>query len=241
MGQNGSVNGSNYPNQRPQDELPPSTAEMMAAYTGARQQEEVEDEGALAWTYLLVIGVIFVGLLFLAWSCQGDDELVGGLSENSLTETTFGAAVTTQNTVVNTQAADSTATPDTATLDVAGVEGLQTQVDSLLENTKLVFEPNETAIASGESVIASVAELVANQNVNVKVEGYTDSVGDEADNLALSQERADAVKDKLVAQGIAASRITTEGFGESQAVQENPTDAQKEADRRIEIQLELAG
>ena len=89
--------------------------------------------------------------------------------------------------------------------------------------------------SSGAEVITQVAAAVINTDLNLRVEGYTDSGGAAEENLVLSQERATTVRALLVEQGIAAERITTEGFGETQAVQDNPTDAQKEADRRIEI------
>jgi len=69
----------------------------------------------------------------------------------------------------------------------------------------------------------------------VSVEGHTDSVGSDAYNMKLSQRRADAVRDYMVAHGIAADRITTEAFGETRPVASNDTAARRAENRRVEI------
>jgi outer membrane protein OmpA-like peptidoglycan-associated protein len=70
---------------------------------------------------------------------------------------------------------------------------------------------------------------------NVLIEGHTDSVGSEELNLALSQQRADSVKEKLVADGIDATRITTVGYGKKYPVASNDTAAGKQQNRRVEV------
>ncbi len=73
--------------------------------------------------------------------------------------------------------------------------------------------------------------------INVLVEGYTDSVGMAKKNLALSQERADAVKSRLVARGISPDRITTRGYGKKYPVARNDTIAGRKKNRRVEVLL----
>ena len=67
------------------------------------------------------------------------------------------------------------------------------------------------------------------------VEGYTDSIGSDAYNLRLSERRADAVRDYMVSQGIAGSRITTKGFGKANPVANNATREGRAKNRRVEI------
>lgn len=68
----------------------------------------------------------------------------------------------------------------------------------------------------------------------IELEGHTDSRGDDEYNRALSQRRADAVEAVLVERfAIQASRITAQGFGESQPVASNSTDAGRAANRRV--------
>ncbi|MBX2837101.1 MAG: OmpA family protein [Gammaproteobacteria bacterium] len=67
------------------------------------------------------------------------------------------------------------------------------------------------------------------------VEGHTDSMGDEEVNLELSRERALSVRDALIQRGIASSRISTRGFGESAPVADNDSATGRQANRRVEI------
>lgn len=59
---------------------------------------------------------------------------------------------------------------------------------------------------------AAVKVLKQYPNVRIEIRGYTDNLGSPAHNLALSEARAEAVKDYLVSKGIDASRIQTKGF-----------------------------
>ncbi|PKN58224.1 MAG: hypothetical protein CVU56_06795 [Deltaproteobacteria bacterium HGW-Deltaproteobacteria-14] len=69
------------------------------------------------------------------------------------------------------------------------------------------------------------------------VEGHTDDVGDDASNLALSQGRAQAVVDYLVAHGVAASRVTAAGFGETRPRVANDSAANRALNRRVEFRI----
>lgn len=69
------------------------------------------------------------------------------------------------------------------------------------------------------------------------IEGHTDSDGKDASNLKLSQDRAAAVKNYLVANGIDASRLTSEGFGEAKPIDSNKTAKGKANNRRVEVKL----
>ena len=93
---------------------------------------------------------------------------------------------------------------------------------------------------SAVSVLNSAAEQIKGQSSNVKgvmVTGYTDSTGPEAYNQALSERRANAVKDYLEGKGV--SNITTEGRGEANPVGDNATRAGRAANRRVEIDVKM--
>lgn len=75
-------------------------------------------------------------------------------------------------------------------------------------------------------------------NTNVVIEGHTDSDGTEAYNQGLSERRAQAVMNRLInTHGIAASRLSAVGYGESRPVVENNSAANKERNRRIEAEV----
>jgi len=69
----------------------------------------------------------------------------------------------------------------------------------------------------------------------VLVEGFTDSTGSPGLNMALSEERADAVRAALVSQGVPSDRIITRGYGEAYPVAGNQTPAGRQLNRRVEI------
>jgi len=71
----------------------------------------------------------------------------------------------------------------------------------------------------------------------VDVAGHTDSVGDDASNFALSQQRARSVSDYLVSQGNNPQRFYVQGFGEARPIADNSSDAGRSANRRVEIQI----
>jgi len=102
----------------------------------------------------------------------------------------------------------------------------------------------DVRFASGSSQILTkyypkldeaVAVLKANADVRILIEGYTDSQGSEASNLALSQKRAKSVMDYLVRKGIAADRLSAQGKGASQPIADNATPEGRALNRRIEL------
>jgi OmpA-OmpF porin, OOP family len=84
---------------------------------------------------------------------------------------------------------------------------------------------------------AMTAILKEYPTANFSLEGHTDSDGAEAMNQKLSEERAAAVKNFLVENGIAAERLTSKGFGETMPVDSNKTAKGKANNRRVEVKL----
>ncbi|MFX1673603.1 OmpA family protein [Paraburkholderia sp. A2WS-5] len=84
---------------------------------------------------------------------------------------------------------------------------------------------------------AKVLNACAKEGKPVKLEvaGYSDNVGDKAGNLALSKRRAQAVRTWLVAQGVNASTLTAEGYGEAHPIDSNDTESGRFRNRRIEF------
>jgi outer membrane protein OmpA-like peptidoglycan-associated protein len=70
---------------------------------------------------------------------------------------------------------------------------------------------------------------------NVLIEGHTDSTGSVESNLRLSEQRADAIRDLLVARGVSADRIATKGYGMQYPVVANDTESGRQQNRRVEI------
>jgi len=77
--------------------------------------------------------------------------------------------------------------------------------------------------------------VLAHPGLHLAVEGYTDSVGTDAFNQTLSEQRAGTVRDYLTSQGLDPSSITAAGFGKSNPVASNDTAAGRQQNRRVEI------
>lgn len=77
--------------------------------------------------------------------------------------------------------------------------------------------------------------VLAHPGLHLSVEGYTDSVGSDAFNQTLSEQRAGAVRDYLVQQGLDPSSITATGFGKTDPVASNDTAMGRQQNRRVEI------
>ena len=74
-------------------------------------------------------------------------------------------------------------------------------------------------------------------DTNILIEGHTDNTGENTYNQKLSENRADAVENFLVTQGIANSRVTTKGYGESQPLDSNESEAGRQQNRRVEVAI----
>lgn len=79
------------------------------------------------------------------------------------------------------------------------------------------------------------AYLKDNSTFKIEIQGHTDNVGKEADNVALSEKRAENVKKYLEAKGIPASRVTAKGYGASKPIGNNATTEGKAMNRRTEF------
>ena len=77
--------------------------------------------------------------------------------------------------------------------------------------------------------------LKGNPQLRIELGGHTDDVGQDDANLKLSQQRADAVREYLIVQGIDASRITAKGYGETKPVAANDTVEGRALNRRTEV------
>jgi outer membrane protein OmpA-like peptidoglycan-associated protein len=71
--------------------------------------------------------------------------------------------------------------------------------------------------------------------LKIEVEGHTDSVGGDAYNQRLSEQRADSVKDYLMSQGLRSDILTAKGFGKTMPVASNDTAAGRQQNRRVEL------
>jgi outer membrane protein OmpA-like peptidoglycan-associated protein len=92
-----------------------------------------------------------------------------------------------------------------------------------------------TLIGDSASRLDVVVEYMTHKkSVRIEISGHTDNVGDPKANKALSQKRADAVRDYLVSKGIDRARIESVGYGDSRPAAPNTTPEGRQKNRRIE-------
>lgn len=99
------------------------------------------------------------------------------------------------------------------------------------------FDTARATLRPDSSTVLDQASALLREAPAIKVEiaGHTDNVGDADANLALSQQRADSVREALVARGIAADRLDAKGYGASQPVADNRSEEGRAANRRVEM------
>jgi outer membrane protein OmpA-like peptidoglycan-associated protein len=83
----------------------------------------------------------------------------------------------------------------------------------------------------------TVARLKGEPDMKVEVAGHTDSVGSEAYNKKLSEQRAQAVVDYLVSTGVDPKRLKAVGYGKDKPIASNATEAGRAENRRVELQV----
>lgn len=104
-------------------------------------------------------------------------------------------------------------------------------------NEKILFEFSKADLGSAAKKNLNSLITVLNKypNTNIEIQGHTDSRGADDYNMALSVRRATSVEDYLLQNGIAASRMTTKGFGESAPGYSNDTVEGMAQNRRVEF------
>jgi outer membrane protein OmpA-like peptidoglycan-associated protein len=102
--------------------------------------------------------------------------------------------------------------------------------DVLFDTGKYTLKPNTQISLAKVSGI-----LQAYPGLKLQVEGYTDSVGSDEYNQKLSENRADAVRDFLVGQGVQTDNISSTGYGKAKPVADNATAQGRAQNRRVQL------
>lgn len=106
-----------------------------------------------------------------------------------------------------------------------------------LSNTMFAQSSAEIDASTYEELNTVVELMKTHSSMNILLEGHTDNQGDTNKNIRLSQDRVDAVKKYLVAQGINASRIKTKAWGPSRPITHNLTEEARQKNRRVEFTI----
>lgn len=121
--------------------------------------------------------------------------------------------------------------------EMSALQAEKTDRGMVLTLGDVLFETGKTSLAPGAArninQIASFMQRYSEREA--VIEGHTDSMGEDDFNLDLSRERAFAVRQALVTSGVSASRLATQGFGESLPIANNSTSTGRQKNRRVEI------
>lgn len=128
--------------------------------------------------------------------------------------------------------------------DKAQADAFKTTFESTLlseEDKTIVLDKVEFAFAKSELTPLSryqinhlADELKRNPNVKIELAGHTDNVGSDDTNLTFSESRAKVVYNMLLQKGIDSERLSAVGYGETQPIGDNDTDAGRQKNRRTE-------
>lgn len=137
-----------------------------------------------------------------------------------------------------------TPAPAPAASNDEAISTCNTAAAGILRGARIEFDTGKATIRSeGLALIGKLVDAtkpcLSNDALRVTVGGHTDSQGEGAANLKLSQDRAEAVKAALGSRGVEADDITAIGFGETMPIADNATEEGRQANRRITIEWSL--
>ncbi|MDP2359494.1 MAG: OmpA family protein [bacterium] len=164
--------------------------------------------------------------------------MIGKQTGNTATGAIIGAAVGGAAGAVIGNYMDKQAEELAAEMEGADVERVGEGIQVTLASG-ILFDVNKSDLrpAAQESLRSFAEVLNRYPDTNILIAGHTDSDGSESHNQQLSERRAQAVYHYLVRNAVAATRIGTVGYGESQPVADNSTVAGKQANRRVEVAI----
>jgi outer membrane protein OmpA-like peptidoglycan-associated protein len=149
------------------------------------------------------------------------------------------AAESAKNTAAAAQseAASAQTALATARQELQDLQAKQTERGMVMTLSDVLFDTGQATLKPGaDRAVDRLAQFLKDSpGTHLVIEGHTDSVGTDDYNLALSQRRAQAVADTLIARGVSADRVQTKGLGKSYPVASNDTQAGRQQNRRVEI------
>ncbi len=111
-------------------------------------------------------------------------------------------------------------------------EGITVPINNLFFDTGKF-----TILSNSIPELKRIAKIIQENNLKVVIEGHTDNVGEDAANLTLSEQRANAVKEFLVKEGCNPNQLNTKGFGKTKPIAPNDTEKGRAKNRRVELKL----
>lgn len=213
--------GGSIPSQLPAELMSYISRPTAAVASGARQAafevEGVDQRSGVArflWPLLALLAVALLGIWL--WNRSGS--------------TVFNAEEEVQLAAQKATAALASLRPGFTAADLVGA--LNFDVINFATGSAEIPADNHDFLNK-----AATAIKMAPQGTLIEIAGNTDNTGDTASNLQLSQQRADAVRNYLVTQGVAPSALLAKGYGDTRPVAANDTEEGKFRNRRIQFSV----
>ena len=167
---------------------------------------------------------------------QAQEQAAAGIAESESEQTQALASARARESDLAQQEAALRGGTSTATTGSAGQHDPRGPRMTL---SGAVFATGRAVLrADSRKQLRAIVDFVqASPSSKVRIEGHTDNQANPQTNLSLSQQRADAVRQALIAQGVAASRIQVAGLGAEQPIASNKTAGGRARNRRVEIIL----
>jgi outer membrane protein OmpA-like peptidoglycan-associated protein len=226
--------------------LPVGLSDVLLPRVGASSTSPViaqsirHDWSAAGWIGTMTLGLLALGGFWLWTQVRRPSNFTSatlGTANRMVDETAgVGRFVTRQlpgNVVINVPPNG----VESRLLDI--VQGRGMARTSWLDFDRLTFASGSAAIGAGSSAeLDNVAAILKGYpTVNVTIAGFTDDVGSKERNLQLSRERAESVKNELVARGVAPDRLFTQGLGEQVASADKYGSAGRPRNRHVSLQV----
>ncbi|MEQ9186710.1 MAG: OmpA family protein, partial [Cryomorphaceae bacterium] len=102
----------------------------------------------------------------------------------------------------------------------------------------IVFTSGSSELSGSNDELDQLArELLESPEIQIKIDGHTDDVGDAERNQRLSLKRAETIKAYLVTRGVPSQRVSCEGFGSTKPIAPNTTEKGRNVNRRVEFSI----
>ena len=210
--------GGAIPTRLPSELLSYITGPTAAMAAGTRQAVYAAERSGIS-RYLLPLLAVLAAILVGVW-----------LWSRGANNAAFNAADQVRMATQKATSALASLKPGFSAQDLVGV--LNLDIVNFDTGSAQIPADNQDFLNKATVVIHS-----APAGTVIEVGGHTDNTGDAAANLQLSQQRADAVRDYLVRQGVDASALTAKGYGDTRPIASNDTEEGRFRNRRIEFSV----
>jgi len=164
--------------------------------------------------------------------------IIGKLAGNTIVGAIIGAAVGGAAGAIIGSYMDKQAAELQRDLEGAKIERIGEGI-KITFNSGLLFDVDKSELrAASRQNLADLATILNKyEDTNILIEGHTDATGTEEYNKGLSKDRAESVSAYLATLEVKSGRFTMVGYGETQPVATNDTDAGRQLNRRVDIAI----